>query len=133
MLSVNCVVLGGHVGAAPELKVSAAGKSVCTFRVATNRWDARTEQSVADWHTVIVFEKLADTCMRFLKKGSPVLVEGRVQVKQWDAEDGKRQSKHEVVAFRVNFLGSAAEQGERRSEAGGGGVEASSAEVAVPF
>ena len=131
MLSVNCVVLGGHVGATPELKVSAAGKSVCTFRVATNRWDARTEQSVADWHTVIVFEKLADSCMRFLKKGSPVLVEGRVQVRQWDADDGKRQSKHEVVAFRVNFLGSAPEQGDRRSEAGG--VEASSAEVAVPF
>lgn len=132
MLSVNCVVLGGHVGATPEMKVSAQGKSVCNFRLATNRWDARTEQSVADWHTIIVFEKLAETCVRFLKKGSPVIVEGRVQVRQWDADDGKRQTKTEIVAFRVNFLGSAADQGERRSPEAVG-LDAPSTEVAVPF
>lgn len=132
MLSVNTIVLGGHLGASPEAKTTALGKSMCSFRLATHRWDGRTEQSVADWHTIVVFEKQAEACMRFLKKGSAVIVEGRLQVRQWDADDGKRQTKTEIVAFRVNFLGSGAEQGERRAVEAAA-PDGASGEVAVPF
>lgn len=133
MVSVNSVVLGGHVGAAPEQKVSSLGKPICTFRLATNRWDARAEQKVADWHNVVVFEKQAETCLRYLKKGSPVLVEGRVQVRQWDADDGKRQTRTEIVAFRVNFLNAGSPEGERRFDASGERGGPPPDEATVPF
>jgi single-strand DNA-binding protein len=105
MVSVNTVILGGHLGADPEERRTSGGKLVCSFRLATNRWDTKTQADVADWHTVLAWEKQAENCMKYLKKGAAVLVEGRILVSRWEDADGKKQSKHEISASRVTFLG----------------------------
>jgi len=106
MVAVNSIILGGHLGADPEEKRTTSGKSLCTFNVAVNRWEAKSEDTVVDWHTVVAFERQAEMCLRYLRKGAPVLVEGRVVVRQWEGNDGKKHSRYEVVAGRVSFLGS---------------------------
>jgi len=136
MVSVNTVILGGHLGGVPEEKRTAAGKLLCSFRLATNRWEARAEEEVTDWHTVVAFERVAETCVKHLRKGSPVLVEGRLVVRQWDGADGKKSSRCEVVANRVTFLGSRPAGEERHESAGAPTLarrEAGEAAQTVPF
>lgn len=104
MSSVNMVVLGGRLGADPEERKTAAGKSVLTFRIASNRWDSKAAAEVADWFSIVVFDKEADSAAKVLKKGVSVLVEGRLQVNEWTDKDGKKSSRVEVYANRVNVL-----------------------------
>lgn len=105
MISVNTIILGGNLGADPEERRTASGKLVCNFRLATNRWDSRTEESTADWHSIVVYDKQAENCAKYLRKGSPVLVEGRLAQREWDGPDGKKRTTFEVIANRVTFLG----------------------------
>jgi single-strand DNA-binding protein len=129
MVTVNTVFLGGHLGGPPEEKRLPSGKLLCTFRMATNRWDARGEAEVADWHTVLVWERQAEQCIKYLRKGSPVLVEGRISMRQWDSSDGKKHTSAEIVASRVSFLGSG-----RSPSPGDAPSEAAPAEAArAPF
>jgi single-strand DNA-binding protein len=78
---------------------------MCTFRIATNRWDSKAQESVADWHGIVAWDKTAEQCVKYLSKGSGVIVEGRLTVSQWDGPDGRKNSRHEVTAYRVNFVG----------------------------
>lgn len=103
--SVNSIILGGHLGADPEERRTAAGKLVCNLRLATNRWDSRTDEPVTDWHTVVAYEKQAENCVKYLRKGSALLVEGRLTQRDWTSSDGKKQTRHEVIASRVTFVG----------------------------
>lgn len=121
MVAVNSIILGGHLGADPEEKRSAGGKLLCTFTVAVNRWEAKSEDTVVDWHTVVAFERQAEMCVRYLRKGAPVLVEGRVVVRQWEGSDGKKHSRYEVLAGRVSFLGSRSVSEARLEERSVGG------------
>ena len=113
MVSVNTIILGGHLGADPEEKRGASGKLLCTFNLAVNRWDSRAEGEVVDWHSIVAFDKQAESCVRYLRKGSAVLVEGRVVTSKWEAPDGKRQTRYEVQASRVAFLGGRGGDGAR--------------------
>lgn len=115
MVSINTVILGGHLGADPEEKRLHNGKLLCSFRLAVNRWEAKTEEEVVDWHSVVAFERQAEACLRYLRKGAPVLVEGRLHVREWDGADGKKHTRCEVTAMRVSFLGTRATS-EARSE-----------------
>lgn len=105
MVSINMIVVGGHLGGDPESRVSAQGKQICTFKLATNRWDSKTQSEEVDWHAVTVFDKTAENCLKYLRKGSAVLVEGRLQSRHWEGPDGKRQTRWEIVGTRVSFLG----------------------------
>ncbi len=105
MVSVNTVIIGGHLGADPEDKRTQSGKLMCKFNVATSRWDTKSQAEATDWHTVVVWEKQAENCLKYLSKGAPVLIEGRLVVNQWEGSDGKKLSKHEISASRVSFLG----------------------------
>lgn len=116
MVSVNSIIVAGHLGAEPEERRTAAGKLVCNFRMATNRWETKTETEVADWHNVVAFERQAENCIKYLRKGAAVLVEGRLTSHHWDAPDGKKNTRWEIVASRVSFLGSSRSP-EGRSEA----------------
>ncbi len=104
MASVNMVVLGGRLGADPEERKSAAGMSILTFRIASNRWDHKASAEVTDWFSVVVFDKEADRAAKVLKKGVAILIEGRLQVSEWTDKEGKKSSKVEVIAYRVNVL-----------------------------
>lgn len=96
----------GNLTKDPELKTLPSGSSVANFGIATNRvWKNQQgeKQEEVQFHNIVVFGKQADTVSQYLKKGSSVLVEGRLQTRNWDAQDGTKKSKTEIVAERVQF------------------------------
>lgn len=106
-MSVNCVHLVGRLGADPELRNTQAGTSVCNFRMATNRvWydDQGNKQEETEWHSIVVWASQAEACSKYLEKGSQVYVEGRLQTRKWQDNDGNDRYSTEVVAQNVQFL-----------------------------
>jgi len=103
MPSLNRLELIGNCGSEPELRFTPSGKPVCTFSVATNY--VVNEESKAEWHNIVTWNKLAETCNQFLQKGQQVFVEGRLQTRTWEGDDGVKHYKTEVIANRVLFLG----------------------------
>ncbi len=113
---INKVFLFGNLTRDPELRALPSGMNVVNFSVATNRVfkdrDGK-KQEQTDFHNVVVFGRQADTVNQYLKKGSSVFVEGRMQTRSWEKE-GQKMYRTEVVADRVQF-------GPRGSGSGGGG------------
>jgi single-strand DNA-binding protein len=113
-MSVNKVIVIGNLGNNPEVRaLPNAGGNVATFSLATNeRWAARagTKRERTEWHRVVVFGRLADTCERFLTKGRQVYVEGRLTTREYQAKDGSgKRYRTEIVAGQIRFLGKSAE------------------------
>lgn len=106
----------GNLTRDPELRALPSGMNVVNFSVATNRTykdrDGK-KQEQADFHNVVVFGRQADTVNQYLKKGSSVFVEGRMQTRSWEGKDGEKKYRTEIVADRVQF-------GPRTSGSGGG-------------
>jgi single-strand DNA-binding protein len=107
MVSLNKVMLIGNVGSDPEMRFIPNGNPVTSFRVATNRFyttpDGERKQET-DWFSIVTWNKLAEQCNQFLTKGRLVYVEGRLHSRTWEAQDGQKRSKTEVIANRVTFL-----------------------------
>ena len=109
MGNVNKVILVGNLGAAPELKQTAGNRPYCHLRLATSQVfkDSRGQrQEKTDWHRVTVWAETAEHCARFLAKGAPVYVEGRLANRQWQDREGHKRNATDVVATRVVFLSS---------------------------
>ena len=107
MIGVNKVTLVGNLGADPETKKTAGGQSISLFNVATsNAWTNREgqRQEHTEWHRVVAWGKLADTCSEYLSKGKKVYVEGRLQTRSWEDEKGNKRYTTEIVAAQVLFL-----------------------------
>jgi len=105
--SLNRVVLVGNLTKDPELKFIPSGQAVCNLRMAMNRkWKAANGEwkDESTFVGVVVWGKSGEACGEYLKKGSPVLVEGRLQSRSWETEDGQKRSILEVVSERVQFL-----------------------------
>lgn len=103
---LNKAIIIGNLTRDPEIKALPSGSKVCTFGVATNRvWKDKNgaKQEAADFHNIVVFGRQAETTSQYLKRGSSVLVEGRMQTRSWDAPDGQKKYRTEVVADRVQF------------------------------
>ncbi|MFZ2484898.1 MAG: single-stranded DNA-binding protein [Minisyncoccia bacterium] len=102
----NRAIIIGNLTRDPELKSLPSGVQIATMAVATNRvWKdkAGAKQESTDYHNVVVFGRQAETTAQYLRKGSSVLVEGRMQTRSWDAADGTKKYRTEVVADRVQF------------------------------
>jgi len=114
---LNKAFIIGNLTRDPELKAIPSGIKVCSFSVATNRvWKDKNgaKQEAADYHNVVVFGRQAETVAQYMKKGSQVMVEGRMQTRSWDdAGTGTKKYRTEVIADRVQF-----------GSAGGGGASA---------
>lgn len=104
--SVNKVILIGNLTRDPELRYTPQGHAVCTFGIATNReWVTNGEkQEAADFHNVVSWNKLAEICSQLLKKGTKTYVEGRLQTRSWDGDDGVKRYKTEVVIDEMVIL-----------------------------
>ena len=107
-MSVNKAMLIGNLGADPELKHTNSGTAVATLSVATT--DKRKDQNgdfqdQTEWHRVNVWSKVAENCAKYLKKGSKVYVEGKIQTRKWE-KDGVDRYSTEITAFTVDFLDS---------------------------
>jgi single-strand DNA-binding protein len=88
------------------MRYTPQGTSVCNFGLAVNRKYKQADDAKEEvmFINIVVFGKQADTCGQYLNKGSSVLIEGRLQERRWETEDGQKRSKHEVVAQSVRFL-----------------------------
>ena len=105
--SLNKVFLVGNLTRDPELRYIPSGQPVVTFTVAVNRaYNSQSgeKKEEVSFIRVVAWARLAENCNDYLKKGSPVLVEGRLQSRSWDAQDGTKRSTIEVVAQSVQFL-----------------------------
>ena len=103
---LNKALVIGNLTRDPEIRALPSGIKVCSFSVATNRvWKDKNgvRQESADYHNVVVFGRQAETAGQYLKKGSSVLVEGRMQTRSWDGQDGQKKYRTEIVADRVQF------------------------------
>jgi len=103
---LNKVMIIGNIGRDPEMRFTANGSPVTTFSVATSRifTSAGERKQETEWFTVVSWNKLAESCNQFLTKGKRVYVEGRLQTRSWEGQDGQRRSRVEIVAERVLFL-----------------------------
>lgn len=108
---LNKALIIGNLTRDPEIRAIPSGIKVCTFSVATNRiWKDKdgNRQESADYHNIVVFGRQAETVAQYMKKGSQVLVEGRMQTRSWDdATTGTKKYRTEIVADRVQFGSSA--------------------------
>ena len=123
MASLNRVILIGNLTRDPELRFTPSGSPVAGFGLAVNRtYTNKQGEKVenVDFFNIVVWAKLAELCTEYLKKGRPVALEGRLQSRSWETEDGQKRSVVEVVAENVQFLGSGQGQGQGQGGQGTG-------------
>ena len=109
MASVNKVILIGNLGADPETRFLPSGDAVANIRIATtDNWKDKSgeKQEHTEWHRVSFFGKLAEIAGEYLKKGSPVYIEGRIRTRKWQDKEGQDRYSTEIVADRMQLLGS---------------------------
>ncbi len=117
-MSFNKIIIVGNLGRDPELRYTPQGTAVCSFSLATNekRKDRAGEfQSITTWFRVTLWGKQAENANKFLTKGNPVYIEGRLRTEEWTDRDGKARTSLEVQATDMQFIGSRSD-----SEYGGG-------------
>ncbi len=108
MSGVNKVILVGRLGADPEVRKTANQQTVTQFNLATSEsWVNKDgeRQEKTEWHRIVVWGKFAEICAKHLAKGSQVFIEGRLQTRSWETEQGQKRFTTEIVAGQVLFLG----------------------------
>lgn len=114
MAGVNKVIIVGNLGRDPEIKYSKNGNAVASFPVATSEtWTDKNSgqrQEQTEWHRIVIFGKMAETCEKYLAKGRQVYVEGKLKTTSYDKE-GQTHYKTDIVASTVQFLGSKQDSG----------------------
>ena len=106
MVNFNKVVMAGNLTRDPEIRYIPSGTPVVNFSIAINHRYRQGDELKNDvtFIDIVVFGKQAESCSQYLSKGDGVLVEGRLQQRRWDSEDGQKRSKYEVVAQNVRFM-----------------------------
>ncbi|MCP4914452.1 MAG: single-stranded DNA-binding protein [Oligoflexia bacterium] len=108
MSGINKVILIGRLGGDPELKYTPGGTAVANFSLATSEtWTDKQgqKQEKTEWHRVVVWGKLAELCNQYLAKGRQAYLEGSLQTRSWEDNDGKKKYTTEIVAKTIQFLG----------------------------
>jgi single-strand DNA-binding protein len=109
MAGLNKVMVIGNLGADPEMRYTADGAAVTNFRIAASRnytgADGERKEET-EWFRIVAFRKLAELCNQYLQKGRRVYVEGRLQTRSWEGQDGQKRYTTEVIAQDVQFLDS---------------------------
>jgi single-strand DNA-binding protein len=130
MSGLNKVMLIGNLGADPEMRQMPSGGQVASLRLATNaQWTDRegNRQERTEWHRVVVFGKQAEIASQYLRKGRQIYVEGRLQTRQWQDQQGQTKYMTEVVANSFMMLG-----GRANGMEGGGPGQGSGGRSSVP-
>ncbi len=117
-MSLNKVILIGNLGRDPEVRYMPNGEAVCNFSIATSEtWNDRQSgqrQERTEWHNITMYRRLAEIAGQYLKKGSQVYIEGRIQSRKYTGKDGIERTAYDIVANEMKMLGS-------RNASGGGG------------
>jgi single-strand DNA-binding protein len=110
MKSVNKVILIGRLGRDPEMKYTGTGTPFCRFSIATDEgWTDKSSgerQERTEWHNIVVWDRLAEICNEYLKKGRLVYIEGSLQTREWDDAEGNKKKTTEIRARDMVLLGS---------------------------
>ena len=113
-MSLNKVMIIGRLGADPEMKTLSSGNSLTTFSIATSEnWKDKDgqKQEKTEWHRIVVWGRLAEICGKYLAKGREAYIEGKLQTRSWEDQQGQKRYTTEVVASNVQFLGGQAQAG----------------------
>ncbi len=119
---MNKVMLIGNLGKDPEIRYTQAGSAVANFSLATtDRWTDKqgNRQEKTEWHDIVVFDRLADLAQNYLNKGKSIYVEGRLQTRSWEDQQGQKRYRTEVVANVIQFLDSKTSDGDSGGSRGG--------------
>ncbi len=125
-MSVNKAILVGRLGKDPETRYTSSGQSVCNFTLATDesyKDRAGERQKRTEWHRIVAWGKLAETAQKYLRKGSLIFVEGRIQTRQWE-KDGQKHYSTDIVANDFRFLGSRGDNAGSGAPSTGGDADA---------
>ncbi|HEM49223.1 MAG TPA: single-stranded DNA-binding protein [Caldithrix sp.] len=107
-MSVNKVILVGHVGLDPEVRYIESNTPVCNIRLATSEvYKNKSGERVTntEWHTVVLWRGLAEVAEKYVKKGTQLYIEGRIRTRSWDDKDGNKRYTTEIVADVMQLLG----------------------------
>ncbi|MFS4460288.1 single-stranded DNA-binding protein [Bdellovibrio sp. HCB2-146] len=123
MSGVNKVILVGRLGADPEVKTIGSGNTVARLNLATSETWVKDgqRQEKTEWHRITVWGKMAEICGKHLSKGRQVYIEGKLQTRSWEDQQGQKRYATEIVASTVQFLGGASGERSQGSSAGGAG------------
>lgn len=108
MASVNKAIIVGNLGQEPTVKYLPNGDAVCNFSVATtDTWKDKSgaKQERTEWHNIVMYRKLAEIAGKYLKKGSPVYLEGKLQTRKWQTKEGQDRYSTEIIADVMQMLG----------------------------
>jgi single-strand DNA-binding protein len=122
-MSVNKVILVGRLGRDPETRFTGGGQAVANFSVATDETykDKNGErQKRTEWHKIVVWGKQAEIAQQYLKKGSLIFIEGRIQSREWQDKEGQKRTSFEIVATNFRMLGGKSDGAAAGASAGGG-------------
>lgn len=137
MASVNKVILVGNLGRDPEVRYMPNGEAVCNFSIATtDTWKdkAGAKQERTEWHAIVMYRKLAEIAGEYLKKGSTVYVEGRLQTRKWQTKEGQDRYTTEIISDQMQMLGGKSSGGqESYQSAPDNGAPPANFEDEVPF
>ncbi len=100
-MNLNKVLLIGNLTRDPEMRTLPSGQSIASFSIATNRmWKGKdgSQQKQTEFHNIVMFGRLAEIAKQYLKKGAMAMIEGRIQTRSWDAQDGTKKFRTEIVA-----------------------------------
>jgi single-strand DNA-binding protein len=120
-MSVNKVILVGRLGRDPETRYTSGGQAVCNFSMATDETfkDRSGErQKRTEWHKIVVWGKQAEIAQQYLKKGSQLYLEGRIQSREWTDKEGNKRTSFEIVCSNFRMLGSKGDGAGRGGAAG---------------
>jgi single-strand DNA-binding protein len=118
---LNKVMIIGNLGRDPEMRYTPSGKPVTTFSVATSRtWNTSEgeKRDETEWFNVVAWSSLAEICKQYLSKGQQVYIEGRLQTRHWDDQEGNKHTSVEIVANEMIILSERRETGETSTESG---------------
>ena len=135
-MSVNKVILVGRLGRDPETRYTGSGQAVANFTLATDstyKDRAGERQKRTEWHRIVAWGKLAEICQQYLKKGSQVYIEGRLQTREWEDKSGQKRSTTEIVASDMRMLGSRADSAAAGAGAAPGSGAAAGASRAADY
>jgi len=115
MASLNKVMLIGYLGDDPEIRYTPSGSAVANFRMATTeQWTSKEgeREERTEWHRIVAWRKLGETCGEYLHKGSLVYIEGNLQTRSWEDRDGNKRWTTEIIAQRMQMLDRPGKSGE---------------------
>ena len=103
---MNTVTVIGRAGQDSEIRFFESGKSKATFSLAVGRWDSKKKEEVTDWFNIEVWDKQAEFASEYIKKGTQVVVDGRISISKWTDQTGEERERFLVVANNIRLLGS---------------------------